>query len=322
MTDGLTFGVDINNWTVWRKQMQSKFKLCTPVDTETGEIIYNEKMSSSLSDSNQDSKYQTVTHKGKFGEYNISVKEIIKKNRLPKYYLRCSGSIHNTACNGANYLPFYFSAQTNEINRLCADFKIDSKKTRISAIEFGVNIPAEFVPHIFLDRYFIIPANVRTRQYTLDRKKRRLGYECQLSHYMIKCYDKGLQFDLTDNLMRFEVKFKVMQKINKEFNIRYLYDLTCKKKMKPLLIVLLNAWNKIILFEPLNTGDNKLTKLQKKLIQSGGNPQYWIALNNESKRKLHYHRGVLRQLINRYGKGYHNKISFQIEDEWNKSLNG
>ncbi len=320
MIDGLTFCIELCNWMEWRKQLQ--FKLFTPVDTESGEIMYDEKIYSSAANAKHECKYRIVRHKGKFKDYNISVKEVIKENRQSKFYLRCNGSIHNSAYNGENYLPFYFSANTNEIKSLCSELKVDSKKARLTSIEFGVNIPTEFIPHSFLDRYFIIPANVKSRQYTIDRKKRRLGYECQLSHYWIKCYDKSLQFDLPYNLMRFEVKFIFMQKLNNNYNIKYLHDLTNKEKMNPLLKILLNAWNKIILFEPLDTRSDKLTMLQKKLIECGSNSQYWIELHKESIRKLHYHRSVLKQLIAKYGKGYHNKILLQITDEWNKLING
>ena len=62
-----------------------------------------------------------------------------------------------------------------------------------------------------------------------DRNGFILGKYCKLSQYSIKIYDKGKQYNLPYNLMRYEVRFTKMS-IFKDKNVKTLNSLKTYSK--------------------------------------------------------------------------------------------
>ena len=318
MIDGITIQTEIKDFPLWRLRMPFEFH--TPINTDDGTIKSKEKKDKSINGKIEESDYEIIKHTAKHQTYELIISEVIRVNRQPKYYLKINGSLHKNKFGGANYERFYHTDVISEINKLCNTLEIDSKRAKIDGLEFGVNIKTDFTPHSFLSEHLIRYKHLQFNQYAPDRRNRRLGYECVLTQYNVKCYDKGLQFDLSYNLMRFELRFTTMQKVNGQ-GIYNLHDLTDKNNIARLESLLLDAWNDVLLYEPMETVNATLTDLQKELIQCGNNPKYWSKLHKTNKTKYNYHRAVLKELIRNYGKGYHSKLLAKIDKEWQYLLN-
>lgn len=318
MIDGITIQTEIKDFPQWRLRMPFEFH--TLINTDSGVIKTKQKKDKSINDKLVELDHKTIKHIAEYQTYKLVINEVIRTNRQPKYYLKINGSLHKNKFSGANYERFYHTDVINEIYNLCTILGIDSKRAKIDGLEFGVNIKTDFTPHSYLSEHLIRYKHLQFNQYAPDRRNRRLGYECVLSQYRVKIYDKGLQFDLSYNLMRFELKFKTMQKVN-GCGIYNLHDLTDKNKIDRLKVLLLDAWNDILLYEPMETANVTLTDLQKELIQCGNNPKYWSKLKNANKTKYNYHRAVFKELIRNYGKGYHSKLLAEIDKEWQYLLN-
>jgi len=313
MIDGITIQVEIKEFLKWRLRMP--FEIHTSINTDDGTIKTTKKKDNSVNDKFVEFDYQTIKHTAKYQTYELVITEVNKVNRMPKYYLKIKGSLHKNKFNGANFERFYHLDVIDEINKLCDVLEIDSKTAKIDVLEFGVNIQTDFVPYSFLIEHLIRYKHLQFNQYAPDRLNRRLGYECVLSHYKVKIYDKGLQFDLPYNLMRFELRYKTMQKLN-GIGIYNLHDLTDKKNIDRLRGLLMDAWNDVLLYEPMETTNVNLTELQKLLIQCGNNANYWNNLHKSNKTKYNYHRDVFKELIRDYGIGYHSKLLAKIGKEW------
>jgi len=318
MIDGITIQTEIKDFPQWRLRMPFEFH--TLINTDSGVIKTKQKKDKSINDKLVELDHKTIKHIAEYQTYKLVINEVIRTNRQPKYYLKINGSLHKNKFSGANYERFYHTDVINEIYNLCTILGIDSKRAKIDGLEFGVNIKTDFTPHSYLSEHLIRYKHLQFNQYAPDRRNRRLGYECVLSQYRVKIYDKGLQFDLSYNLMRFELKFKTMQKVN-GCGIYNLHDLTDKNKIDRLKVLLLDAWNDVLLYEPMETANVTLTDLQKELIQCGNNPKYWSKLKNDNKTKYNYHRAVFKELIRNYGKGYHSKLLAEIDKEWQYLLN-
>ncbi len=318
MIDGITIQTEIKDFPHWRLRMSFEFH--TPINTDDGTIKTKQKKDKSINGKIVESDYKTIKHTAKYQTYELVINEVIRTNRQTKYYLKINGSLHKNKFEGANYERFYHTDVINEIYNLCTTLEIDSKTVKIDGLEFGVNIKTDFIPHSFLTEYLIRYKHLQFNQYAPDRRNRRLGYECVLSQYRVKVYDKGLQFDLSYNLMRFELKFKTMQKVN-DCGIYKIHDLTDKNKIDILKGLLLDAWNDVLLYEPMETENVNLTDLQRELIQCGNNPKYWSKLHKTNKTKYNYHRAVLKELIRNYGNGYHSNLLALIGTEWHYLLN-
>lgn len=318
MYDGIAIETEINDFPAWRSRMP--FEIHTPINTDTGQIKARERADNSINGKFLQFSYQTITHTAKFETYDIVIREVHRGNNTPKYYLHITGSLHKNSHNGANFERFSLTDAANEINKLCGVLQIDKRGARVVNLEFGVNIRVDFAPHTFLQDHLIIYKSTPFNQYAPDKRNRRLGYECILAQYRVKCYDKGLQFDLEYNLMRFELRFKKMQKLN-QCGIHFLSDLTNPEIIKNLRELLLGAWRDVLLFEPMETQGATLTQTQRDLIRAGSNPNYWAGLHRAEKRKFYHYRAVLRDLLEKYGNGTHLRILSEIAHEWDALAN-
>jgi hypothetical protein len=274
MIDFIKIETEIIDYSKWRNQMP--FEINTPINTETGEILCISKTD------NLNRSYKVINRTANFNAYTLELCEVLRDDRPSRVYLKINGSPHVNKYQGQNYQRFYYSDLKEEIMILCELLKIDSRKAKISNLEFGVNVEVDFAPSVFIQKSLVNYKNIPFNHFGRDRRGKRLGCICDdTTHYFVKCYDKGLQYDLSYNLMRFELKYKIMQKLKNEFNITHLYDLTEYDNLYNLKKLLLKAWDDILLFEPVNTGQDKLTRTQQRLMVVGNNDKYWTELSNE-----------------------------------------
>jgi len=249
--------------------------------------------------------------------FHKSLKIIIKKNNI-----QLDGSIHKFHNQGIhNYNDFNFIQIQNTIKELKKNLSLNPYKTRLNNVEFGVNVITSFKPKVFLERLIMH----KGKGFNKDKKKNIYYRQCEHEQYIIKIYDKGLQFKLSQNIMRFEIKVTTMQFL-KGIGLNYLSDLNNKEIFLKLGEILNQIWNEI-LFSDLELDINKLNSKENILFVNGKNPMYWESLY-ESAKKSGSQKGKrdralndFKKIIEKYGDGIPKEIGISIKNKWNELLN-
>ncbi len=310
MLDGVKIYYHINDFEAWRKAVN--IELFTPTDLETGATKGKTRTING-------GVQQTITHRGKFETYQLTLKETIKTQvsgeRSVSYFLVIDGSLHKNFFNGANYLPFTWDDLQTEIIKLETGLQL-SGNIDLANLEIGVNIKLPFPVFSFLKQNLIAYKGNPFNRYNPDKNGLCLGYVCPLSQYAVKIYDKGKQFNLPDNVLRFELRYLKMQPL-KERGIKHLADLKGFEIVNGLLSLLLSAWDKTVLFDSsIDLNSPALKDKDRQLLKEGRRPGYWEQLKETNKRRFEYHRQKYRELVTKYGSGWHDKIRELIKKEW------
>ena len=116
-----------------------------------------------------------------------------------------------------------------DVSRVACDvedkIRFDAYSSEVNVLEFAVNIITPFPPKLLLDNMLVH----KGEPFVLDKRRHKNKshyYTCVHSQYIIKAYDKGLQYDLPYNVFRFEIRVGTMQFLrDKGINIRYFADL-------------------------------------------------------------------------------------------------
>ena len=304
MIDGITIQYSIDNFEIWREQVQIQFYNATNIDT--GEIRTKKR------------KDQIVTtFNGKWETFELEVKEVSNiETRCKRYYLKIKGSLHKNHFNGKNFQPFTWIDLQTQIHHICKTLLIDPNKARISTIEVGVNIVTQFEVTTFLEGNVIDYKGKQFKKYKADRNGFELGLFCDLSQYRVKLYDKGVQNNLPINLMRFEKRFLKMQ-IPKNKGIVYLTDLLDIQKVKKLKSLIVEAWKNVLIYDIENLkGLKKTLGSDYDLLLNGQNPKYWGNIKVANRDRYNYQRGKFKDIVLKYGSNYQSIVLDLIKNEW------
>jgi hypothetical protein len=317
MFDGVKIYYRLKDFRAWKKAVN--IDLYTQTDLETGAV-----KTKIRSVKNGDLRH-TILHRGGFETYQVTVKETIvtkvNGNRIVTFFLIIDGSFHKNHFNGANYLPFSWDSFQTQINYLEAGLQLNPDLMELVNLEIGVNIITPFEVFTFLQRNLIAFKGHSFNRYNPDKNGLCLGYVCPLRQYSVKAYDKGIQFDLPDYLMRFELRYIKMQKL-KERGIKCLTDLKSLDKVNSLLSLLLSAWDNVLLFDHSIDLENSRLKLPDlQLLREGRRPGFWLELKDMNTRSFNYQRVKFRELVSKHGEGWHGKIRELIKLEWAKLFN-
>lgn len=318
MIDGIKLNCHINDFPAWERA--TNIETSTPVNLNTGEI------KAIIQRSKRGNLYKTITRFGKFETYRINVKEV--RNIYDSYeettafYFTLDGSLHKNNFGGENYKPFTWNKLQSQICHVETGLCLNSEKVNLVRLEFGVNINLSFPVFNFLQKNLISYRGKQFNSYALDRKGLCLGYYCELSEYTVKIYDKGAQYNLPDPLMRFELRFKKMRKLN-QLGIDTLSDLKNKEKMCRLRGLLLSAWDEVLLFDNSIRIDHvKVKDSERELLNRGNNPKFWEAEKERlSNPGFHKRKNMFKKLISLYGLKRHEQIKELINDEFVRLLN-
>lgn len=309
MIDGIKLfceNLDFNKWV-----FETGIELTLPVYENSGNIKSKKRERNGI-------ETEVITRYGKFETYSLTVKETlrrtIKRDLTQSYNLKIEGSLHKNYYSGENYQRFKWNDLQKEVSNLVTNLKLDPENTIIQNIEFGVNVQLPFPVFPFLEDNLIGYKTDYFDRYNPDREGKCLGHHCKLREYSVKVYDKGLQFDLPDPLMRFELKFNKMGKVR--FN--RLEDLRNRENFNGLRTLLLNAWRDVLLFDcTINTGKKGINKRDKDLLIKGSNPKYWSKLKANKERSYWTLRNNFKRLVEREGNKWQSKIYNLISEEWN-----
>lgn len=311
MIDGIKIYYRITDFETWKKAVN--IELFTPTELDTGA------MRGKIRTINGELQ-QTITYKADFEKYRITIKETtinrINGRRSVTYLLILDGSLHKNHFSGANYLPFTWDYLQKQITHLETSLHLSGKLAELVNLEIGLNISLPFPVFPFLKSNLISYKGNSFNQYPPDSNGVCLGYYCPLSQYTVKVYDKGVQFKLPENVMRFELRFLKMQKL-KELKIKTLLDLKNYQKVHGLLSLLLDAWDNVLLSENLTKPNiQNLKPKERELLEKGSIPKYWELLKETDTRRFNYKRTMFKKLVSLHGTGWHEKINELIKTGW------
>src|SRR5690606_12989551 len=128
-----------------------------------------------------------------------------------------------------------------------------------------------------------------------------LGRYAKHAQYSVKIYDKGLQNNLPEPLLRIELRFVKMQPLNK-IGIATIADIAKIEHAPTLLKLLCRAWIEVLVNEPeINIDTLNLTATERKLITMGRYRDHWKNLATNEPEKFKYQRRQYRALMSKYG---------------------
>jgi hypothetical protein len=303
MIDGISIRTPITNLEEWSN--------LTGIDLSASTYISSGEMKARINENCTVTKYY-----GKWEGFFIDVREV-NRGVSTKFYLNIRGSFHKNHYKGENWQPFNFNDLQHQIRHICTSLLIEPESARISSLEFGVNIVVPFNVKAFLDNNVIDYKGKRFDKYFPDKRGLELGLYYRLSQYQIKLYDKGKQYKLDNNLMRFEKKCKKMQ-VLKKMGILYLSDLLDIAKVYSLKPILLRAWNDVLIYD---IEDSEMLSIElpdddKRFLSDGRNEKYWLKIKETDRNSYNYKRRKYRELVKRFGLNYYSLIHTKIGETW------
>jgi len=314
MIDGIKISYEILNFNSWKKMVNIEFGVTV---LDTGQI--KEKMRTFIN-----STQSTIIHTGPFETYSLMVKEVQRRQigfkETSNFYLTISGSLHKNHFSGQNYLPFTWTQMQKEICHLEKCLHLKCADAKLLNLEVGINIVFPVPVFKFLEESLVSYKGKPFNRYNMDRKGVCLGYYCELTQYTVKIYDKGKQFKLPENLMRFELKFIKMQRL-KDSGVITLADLKIKNRVNKLLRLLLNAWDNVLLYDAtINLKNAALKDEEANLLSTGNNPRFWQQLQKINKRAFNYQRQKFKKLVAQHGSNIHFVIKNLIQAAWTEGF--
>ena len=182
------------------------------------------------------------------------------------------GSIHKYFNDGLhNYNDFNVVNISSVVSEIEEKFEANIYETELCNLEFGVNVVLPFPVSMVLDNLLVH----KGEPFTPVKKKGWHYYVCIHTQYIIKIYDKSLQFDLPNNVLRFEVKVLTMQFLRKKgVKVKYFADLLNLDIYEPLSKILIETFEGI-LFRDNSIDESLIENKDEKTYLRGINKEEW-----------------------------------------------
>lgn len=196
------------------------------------------------------------------------------------------GSLHKFY-HGDNYSDFHHSEIAEAIHILSQLLRTNPADIAIHNLEVGVNTSPLFNPYEFCDN-LIAYKDKPFHPFKHGHNKSEIGFEASKLQYNIKVYDKGKQYLLSENILRYEYKAKVMHAI-RHSGIHTLADLLDRDKVACLKNILLASFDSLIINDPTVVKSN-LTRHECDIYTECLNPKMWKQYNPDKyyKRKRQF----------------------------------
>jgi hypothetical protein len=315
MLDGISLSYQILDFRKWIEKTRIQF--FDSIDRDSGQLKTRDR-------TKKEKPWitiQTVTRKGVFEHYLLTLTETERhdsKTGITTYstWLRINGSLHKNYQKGSNFKPFRYWEVLIEIRHLCQSLNLDPTKVKIDNLEIGLNLPFWLNPFEYLDSRLLAYKTTEFIKYRPGTNHRSIGFVSDLWDYSFKIYDKGLQNDLHQNLLRVEVKSHGLSKLEK-YKINYLSDLLDKEKVFSLLSLLEEAWHDVLIFD-IDSLNPQIKPRERDFFREAKYSKYWIELakKKSQKEKFQSQKKKLKRLTEKYGSGTHAKILELIRFEW------
>ena len=181
----------------------------------------------------------------------------------------------------------------------------DPTKSKLRNIEFGVNVENSFnIPMIL--------CNLMRHNGKPFRNPFQYYRQAEHYQYKVKCYFKSNQYRTPDNLLRFELQFKTMKKVNKR-GIITVSDLFNINKLDDLKSALIKSWGDVILCD-YTINESELKSIDLKWLVKYRNSNFW---NIETpSNRLDPHRKRLKRITEDHSQRIQDELTTAIEDTW------
>jgi hypothetical protein len=169
-----------------------------------------------------------------------------------------------------NYNDFCYSKLCSEVDYLGKNI-IDASKTRLTQLEFGLNIEINKSPETLVRRNFFMHKYKGGSANNYQGKGELKLFS--LDNFLIKVYDKGKQFELVNNVLRFEIKFIKAAEFQKIgiFNIE---DLKDKNNLRKLFIYLIKRFDEMTIVDDFD--ENSISDINDyNKLGRYTNPTFW-----------------------------------------------
>jgi hypothetical protein len=261
--------------------------------TDINSISSNPHLKDSWQTTKRDLSGEVLAGSGKYKDLSFVKKygRIEFKGSIHKYF---NGGLHN-------YNDFNVVDISSVVSEIEEKFEADIYDTELCNLEFGVNVVFPFPVSKVLDNLLVH----KGEPFNEDKKKGWHYYYCIHAQYIIKVYDKSLQFDLPNNVLRFEVKVLTMQFLRKKgVEVRYFADLLNLNIYEPLSKILIETFEGI-LFRDNSIDENLIEKKDEKTYLRGINKEEWKPKNGNSAewKRLARMEIAFRSIIEKYRTG-------------------
>lgn len=305
MIDGIKLSSSIDDFEKWKAQTNLSFN--TYIDISSGQVNTKNRGNKSI-----------TKHKCKWEHLDLCVTEVDYYSMNTKeYYLRINGSLHKNHFDGTNFQRFSWDDLQKQLRHITQSLFLSPELTTIQNIEIGVNLETEFKVSPFLNNNILCFKGKDFKKYRRDDNGNELGLYSDFSQYDIKMYDKGIQFKLPIELLRFEKRFRKMQPL-KQYGISHLSDLFNREKIQNLKNILINSW-KDVLIQDIDSLDNikqHISDSEYQVLLEGSGRNFWGKSKLNNLRKSYFLRKKFSSLVDKYGQNYKLKILKLIEVEW------
>ncbi|MCF8715458.1 hypothetical protein JM658_11525 [Joostella atrarenae] len=253
---------------------------------------------------------RTVELRSRFNRQTGEIEEFPKKGRyynmqvdLQKEKSYVTGSLHklfNLHMYGEehNYNDFSFCEQEQVLDIMCEELYIIPEETKITNLEFGLNIDLpidadRFLNHMLLMYDFKAP----NRNETFNGKGNYR--EFKKTDYSLKIYNKSKHYKQKGNVVRFEIKI-TRSRFLEELQIYNLVDLLSQDVVFRLFQFLLKQFDKLLIVD-IEGMEKVLDKRHVGLICDCTNPYYWDSLKQAVSYRIY---GRIKRECNRYIEEY------------------
>ncbi len=252
-------------------------------------------------------EYWNTTVHNSDGTYKYGLAEYFGlKFQLKHGKVRLQGSVHKYRNAGRhNYNDFSAVDVAEVVRELSERFEIDTATTLLNNVEFGVNVVLPFGVHIVLDNLIVF----KGEPFIKVVEEGMSYYQCKRTHFIIKIYDKGKQYNVPDNVLRFEIKVMRMQYLEtkgmtKGIKLRYLSDLLNMNIYEPLGNILTEVYEGI-LFGDNTLNEKALNTKELEIFLRGSNPKTWqvTAGGQKVSRKMQRLENSFKDILERHRTG-------------------
>jgi len=229
-----------------------------------------------------------VSANTKTGEISNKPPEAKKEGLIFTFYpgrTELRGSLHTYSNGGLhNYNDFNFRRLENTILGMKHDLGIDPEKSILNNLEIGVNLELPHTPDRFLNQIIMH----RGEPFTWQHEKTKRYRECSHTQFFIKSYNKGIQNKLNRNILRFELKYIKMEKINRA-GIKTLSDLIRPGHLERIGELIVQTFDEVLIGN-LKADYSKLNNKDRELFIQGHNPSFWKGIKPTEPKHPNYKR--------------------------------
>ena len=239
-------------------------------------------------------------------------KPLIKvQGSLHKYYNKTLSEEYKDKylTKGFNGNDFTFLQVKKSIEHLCTKLNIKSHQMKLANLELGVN----YSPPV--DTIQILDGLILHQGKEFSKPQSYQYRQVEHSKFYIKIYDKARQYNLHNQLCRYELKFIKMAFLN-SIGINTLEDLTKKVVYRHFKSTYLDTWSKTLFYD-YTIDKSNLKRNQVIKLKDYSNPIFWLRLDSKHRDRP---KKILKNITYNHSNNIQSRILELIDLKFDKLL--